>query len=187
MLVAECCCQQTQAARAVAAYERLTTRFATPRHCADASRAEVLEAFAGLGYYRRAVALHRCAQAIVEHHAGSVPDGLDALLALPGIGPYTARAVLAFAFDRDVGIVDTNVARVLGRSPVDRCDAPRHSGWPMPWSRAGEGGRTTRRCSTSARSTAGPCPAARAARSRRCAPGDDVATTGWTRRSARPA
>jgi A/G-specific adenine glycosylase len=68
-----------------------------------------------MGYNRRAVHLHQCAQAVVARHAGALPDDLDALLALPGIGPYTARAVLAFAFERDHGIVDTNAARVLAR------------------------------------------------------------------------
>ncbi len=70
---------------------------------------------AGLGYNRRAVFLHRAATAVVERHGGALPDDLRALLALPGIGPYTARAVLAFAFERDVGMVDTNAARVLAR------------------------------------------------------------------------
>lgn len=120
ILVAEYCCQQTQAARAVAAYERCCERFPTPAACADASRAEVLAAFAGLGYYRRAVSLHLAARAIVERHGGRVPDSLAALLALPGVGPYTARAVLAFAFERDVGVVDTNVARVLARAVAGR-------------------------------------------------------------------
>lgn len=120
VLLAELCCQQTQANRAVPAYERLVARFESAAACARAPLAAVLEAFAGLGYYRRAVALHRSACAIVERHAGSVPDDLTALLALPGVGPYTARAVMAFAFERDVGVVDTNVARVLARAVAGR-------------------------------------------------------------------
>ena len=76
---------------------------------------EVVRAWAGLGYNRRAVHLHATAVVVVERHGGTLPDELDALLALPGVGPYTARAVLAFAFERDVGVVDTNAARVLAR------------------------------------------------------------------------
>ena len=71
--------------------------------------------WAGLGYNRRALNLHRCAIALVECHGGQVPENLEDLLALPGIGAYTARALLAFALERDVGVVDTNVGRVLAR------------------------------------------------------------------------
>lgn len=116
VLIAEMCCQQTQAARAIDAYERCCAAFPTPRSCADAPLSDVVHAWRGLGYYRRAVALHDAAGAIVARHGGRVPDQLDELLALPGVGPYTARAVLAFAFERDVGIVDTNVARILSRA-----------------------------------------------------------------------
>jgi A/G-specific adenine glycosylase len=129
VLVAELCCQQTPAARAVVAYERCCARFPTPAACASAPLADVLDAWRGLGYYRRARALHDAARAIVDRHAGTVPDELAALLALPGVGPYTARAVLAFAFERDVAVVDTNVARVLARAvanaPLGRADAQR--------------------------------------------------------------
>src|SRR4029079_11689265 len=75
----------------------------------------VVEEWAGLGYNRRALNLWRCAAAVCEQHGGAFPDDLGDLLALPGVGPYTARAVLAFAFERDVGVVDTNVGRVLAR------------------------------------------------------------------------
>ena len=120
ILVAEFCCQQTQAVRAVAAYERCLERFPTPAACAAAPLRDVLEAWRGLGYYRRARALHDTAVAIVQRHDGAVPDDLDALRRLPGIGPYTARAILAFAFERDVAVVDTNVARVLARAVANR-------------------------------------------------------------------
>ncbi len=120
ILVAEFCCQQTQALRAVAAYERCLERFPTPAACAAAPLRDVLEAWRGLGYYRRARALHDTAVAIVARHAGGVPDDLDELRRLPGIGPYTARAILAFAFERDVAVVDTNVARVLARAVANR-------------------------------------------------------------------
>jgi A/G-specific adenine glycosylase len=120
ILIAELCCQQTQAARAAIVYERCCARFETPAACAAAPLRDVLEAWQGLGYYRRARALHDAARVICERHAGCVPDDLDSLLALPGVGPYTARAILAFAFERDVGIVDTNVARVLARAVANR-------------------------------------------------------------------
>jgi A/G-specific adenine glycosylase len=120
ILIAEFCCQQTQAARAAAAYERCCARFATPADCAAAPLRDVLEAWRGLGYYRRARDLQQAAIRIVEHHGGSVPDDLDQLLELSGVGAYTARAVLAFAFGRDVAIVDTNVARVLSRAVANR-------------------------------------------------------------------
>jgi A/G-specific adenine glycosylase len=75
----------------------------------------VVELWKGLGYNRRAVHLHACATAITAEHDGRVPAVLEDLLTLPGIGPYTARAVLVFAFERDVAVLDTNVGRVLAR------------------------------------------------------------------------
>ncbi|HVN50760.1 MAG TPA: A/G-specific adenine glycosylase [Acidimicrobiales bacterium] len=116
VLVSELMLQQTQVARVVPLFERFALRFPTPAVCAVAEVGDVVRSWAGLGYNRRAVNLHRAAVAIVACHAGSLPDDLDALLALPGVGPYTARAVLAFAFERDVGVVDTNAARVLART-----------------------------------------------------------------------
>lgn len=116
VLVSELMLQQTQVARVVPKYESFLAELPDPATCAGASIARVVELWAGLGYNRRAVHLHGCAQAVVERHDGSVPRDLTALLELPGIGPYTARAVLAFAFECDVGIVDTNVARILART-----------------------------------------------------------------------
>jgi A/G-specific adenine glycosylase len=87
----------------------------------------VISAWQGLGYNRRARNLHAAAEAIVEHHDGRVPDTLEGLLALPGIGPYTARAVLAFAFEQDVAVVDTNAARFLARGVAGRRLAPREA------------------------------------------------------------
>jgi A/G-specific adenine glycosylase len=75
----------------------------------------VIDEWAGLGYNRRAVNLHRASLAMVEAHGGRVPTALDDLLALPGVGPYTARAVRAFALELDDGLVDTNIGRVLAR------------------------------------------------------------------------
>ena len=115
ILVAEVMLQQTQVARVVDRWTRFLDRFPDPTSCAAAPIGAVVAEWSGLGYNRRAVYLHRTATAIVERHEGVVPGRLHDLLELPGIGPYTARAVLAFADGVDVGIVDTNVARVLAR------------------------------------------------------------------------
>ena len=131
VLVSEAMLQQTQVARVLDRYGPFLARFPDPAAMADAPLAEVLDAWAGLGYYRRARDLRRAAVAIVQRHDGRVPDDLDALLALPGIGAYTARAVLALAFEHDHGVVDTNVARVLARAvagepmTADACAAAR--------------------------------------------------------------
>jgi A/G-specific adenine glycosylase len=115
VLVCEVMAQQTQVARVAERWRPFLDRFPTPAACAAEPVSEVIRWWEGLGYNRRAVNLHRCAVAVVDHHGGRLPDDLDSLLALPGIGPYTARAVLAFAFERDAAIVDTNTARVLAR------------------------------------------------------------------------
>lgn len=116
ILVSEVMAQQTQAARAAEAWTRFVAQFPTPAALAAASPATVIRAWRGLGYNRRALALHRAATAIVDEHRGRVPADLDALLRLPGIGPYTARAVLAIAFEQPVAALDVNVRRVLGRA-----------------------------------------------------------------------
>lgn len=115
VLVSELMLQQTQVARVLPRYEDFLARWPTASACAAVAVGDVVSAWAGLGYNRRAVNLHRCATAVVAHHGGQLPDQLPDLLALPGVGPYTARAVLAFAHERDVGVVDTNAARVLAR------------------------------------------------------------------------
>lgn len=115
VLVSEAMAQQTQAGRAAAHWERFLDRFPTVRDLAAASPADVLRAWQGLGYDRRALALWRAAGLIVERHGGEVPSTVEALLALPGVGPYTARAIAAIAFGLPVGAVDVNVRRVLGR------------------------------------------------------------------------
>ena len=114
VLVAEVLAQQTQAARAAAAYPRLLERFPSVADLAAASPAEVLRAWQGLGYNRRALALRATAQAVVAR--GGWPGTVAGLAELPGVGSYTARAVACFAFGQDVVPVDTNVARVLVRS-----------------------------------------------------------------------
>ena len=120
VLVSELMLQQTQVPRVVARYDEFLRRFPTPDDCATAAVGEVVRAWEGLGYNRRAVDLHRAATRIVARHGGRVPSDLDELLALPGVGAYTARAVLAFAFEHDHGVVDTNAARFLARAVARR-------------------------------------------------------------------
>jgi A/G-specific adenine glycosylase len=128
--------QQTQVARVLPRYEAFLDRWPTPRACAGAPVADVVTAWAGLGYNRRAVNLHRCATVVTEQHGGVVPDDLTGLLALPGIGPYTARAILAFAHEADgIGVLDTNAARVLARwtgRTLARSEAQRHADEAVP-------------------------------------------------------
>ena len=116
ILVSEAMAQQTQAARAAEYWTRFLVEFPTVQALADATPAAVLRAWRGLGYNRRAIALRAAAVAIVRDHDGRVPDDLEALRRLPGVGPYTARAVAALAFGRRVGAVDVNVRRVLSRA-----------------------------------------------------------------------
>jgi A/G-specific adenine glycosylase len=120
VLVSETMLQQTQVARAAGPFVAFLRRWPEPAALAAARPAEVIDAWQGLGYNRRAVRLRDCAQAVVDRHGGRVPDDLAALLALPGVGAYTARAVLAFAFERPVGVLDTNAARVLARAAAGR-------------------------------------------------------------------
>lgn len=120
ILVAEVMLQQTQVERVIPKWLSFLEAFPTPRECAAAPLGDVLRLWQGLGYPRRARNLQATAAVVVEHHDGLLPDGLEDLLAFPGIGPYTARAVLAFAFERDVGVVDTNIARILARMAGER-------------------------------------------------------------------
>jgi len=146
VLVSELMLQQTQVARVVERYVRFLARFPTVAACAAAPLGHVIDEWAGLGYNRRAVHLHRAAVRCVEEHGGELPDDLDALLALPGVGPYTARAVLVFAHERDVGLVDTNagrfVARALAGRPLRAAEAQAAAddavpdGWGWTWGQA---------------------------------------------------
>lgn len=120
ILVSELMLQQTQVSRVLPRYRSFLDRFPTPAACAAAASGAVVELWDGLGYNRRAIQLHRAATTMVLEHEGEVPDTLEGLQALPGIGPYTARAVLAFAFERDHGVVDTNAARFLARAVAGR-------------------------------------------------------------------
>jgi len=112
ILVSEVMLQQTQAERVVPVFERFVAEFPTPRVLAAAPLARVLAAWSGLGYNARAQRL-RAAAEIVAHEGW--PDTVAGLQELPGVGPYTARAVASFAFGVDVPAVDTNLRRVLSR------------------------------------------------------------------------
>ena len=113
VLVSEVMLQQTQAHRVIPKWHAFVSAYATPAQCADAALGDVLELWLGLGYPRRARSLQMAAQQICA--LGEFPRTLDGLLALPGVGAYTARAVLAFAFAIDAAVVDTNIARVYAR------------------------------------------------------------------------
>jgi A/G-specific adenine glycosylase len=115
VLVSEFMLQQTQVSRVLGYYDRFLRRYPTVEALARARPRAVREAWDGLGYYRRAANLHRLATEVVRRHAGTIPANAEALRRLPGVGPYTAGAVAAFAFEQPVPAVDTNVARVLGR------------------------------------------------------------------------
>ncbi len=115
VLVSEIMLQQTQAARVIPFFCRWMDLFPNPHCLAAASEDTVIKAWEGLGYYSRARALHRIAQIIVAHHEGRIPNDQKALIALPGIGPYTAGAIRAFAFHERAAAVDANVSRVITR------------------------------------------------------------------------
>jgi A/G-specific adenine glycosylase len=113
VLVSEVMLQQTQALRVIPKWHAFLGALPTPAACAAASLGDVLRLWHGLGYPRRARNLH--ATATIVSGPGGFPDTLPGLLALPGVGAYTARAVLAFAFEADAAVVDTNIARVYAR------------------------------------------------------------------------
>ena len=125
ILVSEVMLQQTGVARVAPKWHAFMEQFPTARACADAALGDVLRLWQGLGYPRRARNLQLAAREIVIRHGAEVPRDLDALLALPGVGPYTARAVRAFAFEEDAAVVDTNVARVLARLEGEKLTAKR--------------------------------------------------------------
>jgi len=123
VLVSEVMAQQTQVARVGEAWLSFMATFPSIRVLAKAAPADVLRAWRGLGYNRRGLNLWRAARVVVEDHAGELPRDVAALERLPGVGPYTARAVAAIAFGMRVGAVDTNVRRVLGRVVAGSRDA----------------------------------------------------------------
>jgi A/G-specific adenine glycosylase len=113
--ISEIMLQQTRVEAVIPFYERFLARFPTVQALAAAPEAQVLEAWAGLGYYRRARMLHGAARRVVEQHGGRFPETFAELRALPGIGDYTAGAVASIAFDLPCAAVDGNVLRVMAR------------------------------------------------------------------------
>lgn len=118
--------QQTQVDRVIPKWRAFLDAFPTWHALAEAKQSDVIRLWKGLGYNRRAVMLHRLAKTVVHAHNGMLPQSIDALKRLPGIGSYTAHAIAAFAFrDRSAAPVDTNIARILRRVfPRGKFDAP---------------------------------------------------------------
>jgi len=127
--VAEVMLQQTRIAAVMPYYHRFLARFPTVRSLARAHGAEVLKLWSGLGYYSRARNLHRAAKIIVAQHESKFPRTLDAALELPGIGTYTAAAVLSIAYDVPLAVLDGNVARVLARITAIHGDLRAPNNW----------------------------------------------------------
>jgi A/G-specific adenine glycosylase len=118
IVVSEFMLQQTQVERVVPIFTAFAHRWPSFAELAAASQADVVRAWKGLGYNSRAVRLHRLAKVVVEEHGGVLPRDEKALRALPGVGPYTARAIAAFAFDAGVVAFDTNVRRIVHRTQL---------------------------------------------------------------------
>ncbi|HXW54751.1 MAG TPA: hypothetical protein VEJ67_03300 [Candidatus Cybelea sp.] len=127
--VAEIMLQQTRIATVLPYYERFLLRFPNAESVAAAQEAEVLKLWSGLGYYSRARNLRRAAQQIVSRHGGAFPFALDEALALPGIGSYTAAAILSTAYGEPLAALDGNIARVLARWKAIRGDLRSGGRW----------------------------------------------------------
>jgi A/G-specific adenine glycosylase len=124
VLVSEVMLQQTPVARVEPVWRAWMGRWPVPAALAAEAPGEAVRAWGRLGYPRRALRLHASAVAVVDRHGGRLPDTVPELLALPGVGDYTARAVAAFAFRQRQAVVDTNVRRVVARAVEGRADAP---------------------------------------------------------------
>ena len=147
-LVSEFMLQQTQVSRVLKHFEPFIARFPTVAGLARAREQTVLGMWSGLGYYRRAKNLHAAARVIHQEHDGQVPSDPAALLALPGVGPYTAGAIASLAFDQAVPIVDGNISRVLLRLHGRRQSAADASAWT--WDTAAALVRAATMCNLSA-------------------------------------
>lgn len=123
VLVSEIMLQQTPVSRVLPAYEQWLLRWPSPAALAADPPSEAVRMWGRLGYPRRALRLHECARVITSRHGGAVPSDVDELLALPGIGAYTARAVASFAFRQRHPVVDTNVRRLVARAVQGAGDA----------------------------------------------------------------
>lgn len=115
IMVSEIMLQQTQVDRVIPKYHAFLEAFPTLEALAAAPTADVIRAWSGLGYNRRAVNMQRAARAVLDEYGGQFPRDAAALLRLPGIGPYTAGAIACFAFEQDVAFMDTNIRRVVRR------------------------------------------------------------------------
>ncbi|MBP1686741.1 MAG: hypothetical protein H6Q33_2884 [Deltaproteobacteria bacterium] len=133
ILVSEVMLQQTQVERVLDYYPQFLRRYPTIESLADASPFEVREAWEGLGYYARARNLHRTAQHVTACHGGQLPADPDTIQTLPGIGRYTAGAVLSFAYGQRAAILDTNAARVLSRVFAVRRGNSKGRWWQLLW------------------------------------------------------
>jgi A/G-specific adenine glycosylase len=133
ILVSELMLQQTQVATVLEYYRRWLERFPTIGDLAKADEALVLREWQGLGYYQRARNLHLCAKIIVTRLSGRFPSTVQELVQLPGVGKYTAGAIVSFAFDRPAPIVDVNIGRVLSRLANLRCPIDDSKGQKLIW------------------------------------------------------
>jgi A/G-specific adenine glycosylase len=115
ILISEIMLQQTQVSRVLVKYPEFLKSFPTLRSLANAEQKDVVLAWRGMGYNNRAVRLHKLANVVVEQHRGRIPKTVDELLALPGVGRYTANAMLSSAFGAQRPVVDVNIRRVLSR------------------------------------------------------------------------
>lgn len=113
ILVSEIMLQQTQVSRVLPKYDEFLSLFPDVVHLSQASTADVIRVWKGLGYNRRALYLKKAAEAVVLHHRGIFPDDEAELIKLPGLGTYTARALMVFAFEKDVAMVDTNIRQII--------------------------------------------------------------------------
>ena len=126
VLVSEIMLQQTPVNRVLPIYNEWMNRWPTPRDLASATSAEVITAWGRLGYPRRALRLHNCAKVISEQYGNQVPENEIALRALPGIGEYTAAAIVAFAFKERSLVLDVNIRRLFARA-IDGIEVPKAS------------------------------------------------------------
>jgi A/G-specific adenine glycosylase len=123
ILVSEFMLQQTPVSRVLPIWTEWVRRWPTPSATAAATAGDVVRAWGKLGYPRRAMRLHECATVIAREHGDVVPDDVEVLLTLPGVGSYTSRAIACFAYQQRVPVVDTNVRRVVARAVHGRADA----------------------------------------------------------------
>jgi A/G-specific adenine glycosylase len=144
VFISEAMLQQTQVVTVIPYYHRFIARFPTPQSLAEAPEQEVLRLWQGLGYYSRARNLQRAAGEMVERFGGKVPDTIEQLLSLPGVGRYTAGAVASLAFGRRAPILDGNVTRVLCRLDCITDDPRARETIALLWRRAEEILPTTR-------------------------------------------